>query len=716
MKSLLSLKILISAFLLFSTSSLVAAPVDMRLQAALKQTAQNEKVPVIIRFSEQLDPTSYRHLPKKERRRQLVTELRTISGRSQKGLRQLLQQRGVSRLKDLWHINAIAIEADAELVALIASRPEVASVSLDGLVSLPFAQPAALAAAEWNLSTIGIFDLWQQLQPAAAGSGQVVAIIDTGVDNSHPNLPNWRGGPYDWYDPTNPLDLSDSPVDSDGHGTEVMGVLAGNSVGGEAIGVAPAALWIAANPFASGTASYGDLHSSFAWALDPDSNPATDDAPNVLNNSWALNNPGVCEPEFQADINLLKSAGIGVVFAAGNSGPAPSTSLSPSNNQNAVAVGAIDPSGEVAWFSARGNSACDGSLFPELVAPGNEIWTAMPSSGYGSVAGTSYSAPHVSGVMALLMQAYPVATVAEIEAAITDSAVDLGPAGPDPDYGYGQIQAMNAWRYLAGDPLLALHDPSAPHDDHHLDFGNITPQTSLVRVLTLRNAGSSNLDLSASDFSGLTSEISLDSDACSNTTLLPGASCGIGLSFAPATFNNYTASFILQSNDPVDPAITVTLSGAGNTPPPAASLLYPRDGEFDMLRPVTFGWSQAADTDGDDVSTALLISLSPDFSQSTPILVTSLGLASSTVLFAGCGLFSVAVLLRRSRRPFLRTVLVVVAVALLLSCGGGGGGGNAIVSYTHSGLNPFTTYYWKVQSTDARGAVTESVVWSFATR
>ncbi len=711
------LPLLFSLLILVSVSTLAAAQIEPRLQAVLSAAAPDETVPVIIRLSEQINVNAYQHLPKKERRRQLVQELKASSGRSQKELRQLLQQAGIRKVTDLWHINALAIDADPALIAIIAARPEVASVSLDGLVALPPVQPAAVASAEWNLAAIGVFDLWQELHPAVPGAGIVVATIDTGVDETHPNLPNWRGDPFDWFD-VDQVDPAPSPDDQDGHGTAVMGIIAGSSVGGDAIGVAPGVVWIAANPFAAGDASYADLHSSFAWAIDPDSDPATDDVPDVVNNSWALDAPGSCISEFQSDINLLKTAGIGVIFAAGNSGPDPSTSQSPANNSNTVAVGATDPSGEVAWFSARGPSACDGSVFPQLVAPGVGIRTAFSGGGYGFIDGTSFSAPHIAGVMALLMQAFPDATVAAIETAMTMSADDFGPVGPDSSYGYGLIQAMSAWRYLAGQPILSIHDPSAPENDKHLDFGNVTPQTAQVRNLTLRNAGSSPLSIMTVDDSGLPAEITLDSDPCSNSTLAPGDVCSIALRFSPTDFSTYTGSLTIPSDDPVTGSIDISITGTGNTPPLPATLLAPADGATDVPRPLTFSWAQAADSDGDAISTALLIAvMGHSFDQSTPIVVTTVEEEVNTVLFAGCGLFAVAaLLLRRS----LRLLIVSVAALLVLSCGGGGGESGSVIAgtvitYQHGGLTANTTYFWKIVSTDARGAVSESPVWHFTT-
>ena len=142
--------------------------------------------------------------------------------------------------------------------------------------------------------------------------------------------------------------------------------------------------------------------------LDPDGNPATADAPHVVNNSWTFSSPG-CNLEFQLDLEALRAAGIVPVFAAGNAGPAAATSRSPANNPGAFAVGAIDDGSLVHAGSSRGPSACtqDGAPYPELVAPGVDVWTSDLFGFYASFSGTSLAAPHVTGALALLLGAKP---------------------------------------------------------------------------------------------------------------------------------------------------------------------------------------------------------------------------------------------------------------------------------------------------------------------
>ena len=115
----------------------------------------------------------------------------------------------------------------------------------------------------------------------------VVATLDTGVDLTHPDLAGaWRGGANSWYDPNG--EHPTTPVDVNGHGTWTMGVMVGGDAGGSSIGIAPDAQWIAAKIFNDrGIATTVGIHLAFQWLLDPDGNPATADAPNVVNDSWS---------------------------------------------------------------------------------------------------------------------------------------------------------------------------------------------------------------------------------------------------------------------------------------------------------------------------------------------------------------------------------------------------------------------------------------------
>src|SRR5262249_4316300 len=121
-----------------------------------------------------------------------------------------------------------------------------------------------------------------------------------------------------------------------------------------------------------GTASSTAIHLGFQWLLDPDGNPATADAPDVVNDSWTMSSGG-CNLAFQPDLRSLRAAGILPVFAAGNDGPLAGTVSSPGNNPEAFAVGATDNADAPYPYSSRGPSPCAGATAPKLAAPGVDV-------------------------------------------------------------------------------------------------------------------------------------------------------------------------------------------------------------------------------------------------------------------------------------------------------------------------------------------------------
>jgi subtilisin family serine protease len=314
----------------------------------------------------------------------------------------------------------------------------------------------------------------------------VVASLDSGVDISHPALRfKWRGGANSWFDPYNTTTIPyDKAGQDSGHGTQVMGIMVAGNTSDNQVGIAPGALWIAAKVFDdNGNATLSSIHAAFQWVLNPDGNPASHDAPDVVNNSWDLGNPGQYDGEFAQDIQALRTAGIVVVCSAGNYGlpfaPQSNTSVSPANNPGALAVGASDSNDLIAYFSGRGPSAYDGtSIYPALAAPGINIRTTDLNGTYSMFTnlGTSYSAPHVSGAIALLLSGRPASLTGNpdaLENALKSSALDLGTSGPDNTFGYGRLDVAKAANQLA------LLPPPGPSGDVNGD-GVVDIQDALL--------------------------------------------------------------------------------------------------------------------------------------------------------------------------------------------------------------------------------------------
>jgi subtilisin family serine protease len=234
-----------------------------------------------------------------------------------------------------------------------------------------------------------------------------------------------------------------------------MGIMVGGTNGGTAIGVAPCATWIAAKIFRdNGSSTASNIIAAFQWLMDPDLNPNTPDAPNIVNNSWESATPG-CTTTFTAALAALVAAGITPVFSAGNFGPGASSGHSPATDVNAFSVGATNNSDVIASTSSRGPNSCVGATpatYPSVVAPGVNVNTSDRFSMYTTASGTSFSAPHVSGALALLLSAFPSLTVAQQETALINSAIDLGVAGTDNTYGSGRIDVLAAYNELVNNP------------------------------------------------------------------------------------------------------------------------------------------------------------------------------------------------------------------------------------------------------------------------
>jgi len=411
--------------------------------------------PVLITLRERTDLTS---LPAPANRAgrlsAVVRRLRSDTSRSQTSLRARLRslaaQGEVTDVTPLWVTNAVAVTATAAAVRELAGRPDVESIRPD-----PMTLRTMSAPPEPNITAVGAPELWSTNQ---TGQGVVVATLDSGADLANPDLAGrWRGGTNSWYDPYG--EHPDGPVDLTGHGTATLGAMVGGDDAGTAYGMAPGATWIAARVFDDrGAASATAIHEAFQWLLDPDGDPSTADAPQIVNSSWVIGTGPSCDLAFQADVQALRAAGIMPVFAAGNFGPYAATSASPANYPESISVGAVDAAGVVWAYSGAGPTGCAGRtrVFPDLVAPGVGVLAADRYDGYTHLSGTSVAAPHVSGALALLAGAHPLASPDAFERALTTSAVDLGALGPDDRYGFGLVDVAAADAALAVPPDLKL--------------------------------------------------------------------------------------------------------------------------------------------------------------------------------------------------------------------------------------------------------------------
>lgn len=302
----------------------------------------------------------------------------------------------------------------------------------------------------WGLRAIKIKDAWSN---GYRGEGVIVAVLDTGVDGTHPDL---KGQVVEGYRPSTGEILPEGTDSSFGgsHGTHVAGTIVAKEDGKGIVGVAPGAKVMPVVLFDNGGWYVGDDYAAkgIIWAVNHGAK--------VLSNSWG--GAGYSQTLKDA-FDYALERGIVVVAAAGNSKSIQSYQY-PANYPGVIQVGAMEFNGGdyiVADFSS-------GSPMISVCAPGVSIISTMPQEGsqgydrrsfvlvenngyYGYMTGTSMATPHVSGLVALLLQKYPNAKPWQIRKILEESAVDIGEKGYDERAGYGLINTSAVNRDLPVD-------------------------------------------------------------------------------------------------------------------------------------------------------------------------------------------------------------------------------------------------------------------------
>lgn len=436
-----------------------AGEISPELAGKLQTADTMTLVPVIVRMSQQTNlKTATEGITGRNRPlrlKQVMQSLKETARQRQETLLTIIkkgQSSGqVERFRPFWIFNGLFLKATPGFIQQLTLRDDVGLIREDFAIPVPsFLKSSPLQADSvysWNIKEIRAQEVWEM---GYDGSGVVVGILDTGVDVTHPDLSErFRGGDASWFDYHGEHEV---PVDAagwaTGHGTHVAGIVLGGDNSGSPIGVAPGAQWMAARMWNDEGDSVlsSDVHGIFEWFMDPDGNPATDDAPDVVSCSWSFDTFPWCFPELRDDVRAWREAGIIPVFAAGNAGPFFFSGQSPGNYPETISVGATNILGWVAPFSSRGPGNCDFRIFPDLVAPGAGIFSSVPYGNYQFLSGTSQAVPHVVGTIALMLSANPDLTVEEVELTLKQTAQPVGLFRPNFSSGWGRIDALGAVR------------------------------------------------------------------------------------------------------------------------------------------------------------------------------------------------------------------------------------------------------------------------------
>lgn len=316
---------------------------------------------------------------------------------------------------------------------------------------------------------IGAPEAWQA---GVTGKGVKVAVLDTGVDEKHPDLQGKQVAEKNF---------TDSPDNTDevGHGTHVASTIA--SRGEKYRGVAPDAEILDGKVCQPGGCTESAILGGMQWAAEQGAH--------VVNMSLGGGDTPDIDPIEEAVNRISAQTGALFVIAAGNSGR-PETIGSPGSAESALTVGAVDRNDGIAPFSSRGPAA-DGAVKPDVTAPGVDIVAAEAGTqGHVAMSGTSMATPHVAGVVALLKQQHPDWTGTRLKATVMASA-KANPALKPFDQGTGRVDVpkMLAQQVTAEPSNINFGVQQWPHDDDQ----------KVVREVTYRNPGKEpvTLDLSA---------------------------------------------------------------------------------------------------------------------------------------------------------------------------------------------------------------------------
>lgn len=326
------------------------------------------------------------------------------------------------------------------------------SAALACAVGVGVAPAAAVAdqvrSEQWQLAALDARDAWK----VSTGKGVVVAVIDSGVDATHPDL---VGQVLPGIDLVDPAAGDAGKVDPVGHGTTVAALIAGSDRDNSGVeGIAPEAKILPIRVLDQEN-KYDDpdiVARAVRWAVD---HGAT-----VINLSLG----GAMRSESIADsLGYAAAHDVVVVACTGNVATDPSIHQVwyPAREPGVVAVAGLGPTrttmarmGTMTVDGQSQDALWSGSLTgPEtvLTAPAVNLTGAKPGGGYWQVQGTSFAAPLVAGAASLVRARYPAMNAANVINRLIETAKDLGPKGRDDRFGYGEVDPVAALRDSVGE-------------------------------------------------------------------------------------------------------------------------------------------------------------------------------------------------------------------------------------------------------------------------
>ncbi len=462
------------------------------------------------------------------------------SGLPDPEFKKILKAHGATPIGKIDGLNVFVVQlatkgSEKSVAALMSKNPHLKFAELDKYRPISGSVNDPSAGGQWHLSKIGAPAAWD----ISTGNGITIAIIDTGVDGSHPDLQPHIVAGWNFYN--NNSDYSDVH----GHGTAVAGTAA--AAGNNGIGVASVAYNAKIMPLrvadSTGFATDSAIASALTWAANNGARVANISFDGVTGSSTILN-----------AAKYMKGKDGLTVVAAGNSG----TSQSISPTDLVVTVSATDSADNLASFSSYGS-------YVDIAAPGTYILTTNRGGGYGQWQGTSFSSPVVAGAVATVMASNPALPNTQVENALLSTATDLGSAGKDVFFGWGRVNvaaaAQAAVVAVASDTTPPTVSITSPGD------GGIVKGIVNVSVSASDNVGVDRVDLMVNGVPVGSDNMAPHGFSWDSSTIADGPVTITAYAYDAA--GNYSSSSIAAtvSNvvDTIAPTATITNPGNGST-------------------------------------------------------------------------------------------------------------------------------------------------------
>jgi subtilisin family serine protease len=493
------------------------------------------------------------------------------------------------------HVVDVAPGDEQAAVARLRADPNVEFAEVDRLIPAAGVTNDPMSGSEWHLSTIGAPTAWAY----TSGAGITIAILDTGVDGTHPDLAANMVPGWNFYD-----NNSDTH-DVNGHGTMVAGTAA--AVTNNGVGVAAVAGAAKIMPIRIADPSAYALWSTVAQGI----TYAADHGARVVNLSYQ---GASSSSTIQQAASYLRSKG-GVLFvAAGNTGAVDNTA--PTDLMMVVAATLADDS-HASW-STYGS-------FVDISAPGYNIVSTAPGGSYWYCWGTSLSTPIVAGTAALILAKRPDFTPAQVDAALKSTATDLGASGPDIYFGAGRVNAAAALQQAASSststadttkPSVAIASPTVGTVSGTVTFSiNASDNVGVSRVELRINGALVGTDTaspwqfgwnSASVANGSVTVTATAYDAAGNSSVSPTVTLNVSnATLAPVDTTVPSVAIASPTGGSVGGSVKVSVNATDNVGVTRVELLVNSTViASSNVAPFAFTWNTSAYTNGAATLTA----------------------------------------------------------------------------------------------------------------